>query len=309
MISIDFLTEFEKRIKKEKITSCLIHHGDSLVFQYYKNNKMKDKQHKVNSVTKSVLSILVGIAIDRGELAGIGQSIAEFCPNLDDWQKNITIENLLTMTPGYDWPEFSSWGGRPMPMINTKDWIHFILSRPFSGPPGRKMYYNSGCSHLLSAILQKAAGKSLTKYAEEHLFKPLGIEDYTWYSDAKGVVIGGFGLSMKAADMMKIGQLMLWEGKWYDNREMVVSETWVKESTTIRFHTYDKIGSYGYHWWILTEEQNHPAQPAAYFAMGYGGQYIIVVPEHQHITTFSSELYTDTFKPMQYFKKYIWCHL
>ncbi|WML58987.1 serine hydrolase [Neobacillus sp. PS2-9] len=303
MISNDILTELEKKIKKDKITSCLIQHENSLVFEYYKNNKMKDKQHKVNSVTKSVLSILVGIAIDRGDIKGVHQPIADFFPNLTDWQKQLTLEHLLTMTPGFDWPEFSSWGGRPMPMINSRDWVRFILERPMVEAPGENMHYNSGCSHLLSAILQKAAGKSLSEYADAYLFKPMGIYDYTWYSDAKGIVIGGFGLSLKAEDMLKIGKLMLQEGTW--NGHKVVSKDWVMESTIPRFHTYNKIGSYGYHWWILTYDDHQPAQPLVYFAMGYGGQYIIVAPENQLIVTFTCDLYNDTFKPLLYFKKCI----
>ncbi|MDR6121537.1 CubicO group peptidase (beta-lactamase class C family) [Bacillus sp. SLBN-46] len=301
MISIDILTELEKKIKKEKITSCLIQYENSLVLKYYKNNKMKDKQHKVNSVTKSVLSILVGIAIDRGDLEGVHQPIADFFSNLTDWQKQLTLEHLLTMTPGFDWPEFTSWGGRPMPMINSRDWVRFILERPMVEPSGESMHYNSGCSQMLSAILQKAAGMSLTEYAEAYLFNPLGIKDYTWYSDAKGIVIGGFGLSLKAEDLLKLGRLMLQEGTW--NGHKLVSKDWVIESTIPRFHTYNKIGSYGYHWWILTDDDHQPAQPPAYFAMGYGGQYIIVAPKNQLIVTFTSELYNDTFKPLRYFKK------
>jgi CubicO group peptidase (beta-lactamase class C family) len=303
VISNDILTELEKKIKKDKITSCLIQHENSLVFEYYKNNKMKDKQHKVNSVTKSVLSILVGIAIDRGVLKGVHQPIADFFPNLTDWQKQLTLEHLLTMTPGFDWPEFSSWGGRPMPMINSRDWVQFILERSMVEDPGESMHYNSGCSHLLSTILQKAAGMSLTEYAEAYLFNPLGIKYYTWYSDAKGIVIGGFGLSLKAEDMLKIGKLMLQEGTW--NGHKVVSKDWVMESTIPRFHTYNKIGSYGYHWWILTNENHQQTQLPAYFAMGYGGQYIIVAPKNQLIVTFTSDLYNDTFKPLLYFKKCI----
>lgn len=169
------------------------------------------------------------------------------------------------------------------------------------------MYYNSGCSHLLSAIVQRSTGKSLTEYAEEYLFEPLEIEKYTWHADAKGIVIGGFGLSISSKDMLKIGQIMLQNGYWND--QQVITEEWVKESTIPRFHTYDRIGSYGYHWWILTDKQNRPSVPSTYFAMGYGGQYggqyIIIVPEHQLVITITSELYTDTFKPLQYFKE--WC--
>jgi CubicO group peptidase (beta-lactamase class C family) len=300
LISNDILMGLEKKIKKDKISSCLIQHHGSIVFQYYKNNKMKGKQHKVNSVTKSILSILTGIAIEKGFLEGVHQQIGDFFPNLSEQQKDLTIEHLLTMSPGLNWPEFGSWGGRPMPMINSKDWVKFILERPIVEPPGKTMYYNSGCSHLLSAIIQDATGQSLTELADAYLFGSLGIKEYTWYSDAKGIVIGGFGLSLKAEDMLKIGRLMLQDGKWKGKE--VVSTHWIKESSAPRFHTYHKIGSYGYHWWVLTDDNKEPAHPSAYFAMGYGGQYIFVVPEYQLVATFTSDLYTDTFKPLQYFK-------
>jgi CubicO group peptidase (beta-lactamase class C family) len=296
---MDFIDSI-KQIKKDKINTCLIFHKDSIVFEYYKNGKMREKLHKVNSVTKSILSILVGIAIDRKELEGVNLSISRFFPEISDSKARITIENLLTMSPGLFWPEFGEWGGRPFPMINSKDWVKFFLEREIVEPPGQHMYYNSGCSHLLSAILQKATGTSLIEYAKQYLFKPLGIEDFQWHTDSKGIAIGGFGLSLKAIDMLKIGKLMLQNGKYMN--QVVVSDNWVKESTLPRYHTYNKIGSYGYHWWIMTDNSNQPINPHTYFAMGYGGQYIIVVPEYELVVTFTSELYNKTFRPLDFFK-------
>lgn len=305
MMNVNQLKQLDKKFTKDKINSCVVYYKDSNVYEYYRNNKMKEKLHKVNSVTKSVVSILIGIAIEQGKISGLNQPISDFFPNVEDSKRNITIEHLLTMTPGFDWPEFSSWGGRPMPMINSMDWIRFILERKMMENPGENMYYNSGCSHLLSAILQKATAKSLTEFADEYLFNPLGIKEYDWYSDSKGIVIGGFGLSLKSEDMLKIGKLMLRNGKW--GTKTVIAETWIKASTSPRYHTYNKIGSYGYHWWILNEKDEELMKPQTYFAMGYGGQFIIFVPEYELITVFTSDNYSNPFRTIEYFKNDILC--
>lgn len=293
-------TEIKKLITNEKINTCLIYHRDFTVFQYYKNSKMQEKLHKVNSVTKSILSILVGIAIDRNELEGVDLPISRFFPDISDSKAELTIEHLLTMSPGLDWREFGEWGGRPFPMINSQNWVQFVLESESIEPPGQRMIYNSGCSHLLSAIMQKATGKNLIDYARQHLFQPLEIEDFQWHTDSKGIAIGGFGLSLKADDMLKIGTMMLQNGRY--KGKVVVSDTWVKESTVPRFLTYNQIGAYGYHWWIMTDDSNQPIHPHTFFAMGFGGQFIIVVPEYELVVTFTSELKKETLRPLRYFK-------
>jgi CubicO group peptidase (beta-lactamase class C family) len=303
MLQISCLDHLEKQLKKEKITSCLISINDELVFNFYKNKKMETKLHKINSVTKSILSILVGIAIDRKELENIHLPITEFFPILAKNHPEITIEHLLTMSPGIHWPEFSDWGGTCLPMSNSHNWIKFFFERDIIENPGKTMQYNSGCSHLLSAILKQVTGKSLKEYAVEHLFNPLQIHDFIWHSDSKGITIGGFGLYLKPADMMKIGKLVLQNGTW--KSKVIVSESWIKQSTVAKLHTYNRIGSYGYHWWILTDEHNKPMKPDAFFAMGYGGQYIIVVPKYNLITTFTSELELKPLLPLTYFKEII----
>ena len=183
---VNFFSQLEKNLKKDKINSCIIYQRGSVLYQYYRNNKMKEKLHKVNSVTKSVLSILIGIAIDQGKLAGVEQKISDFFPNIEESKRDITIEHLLTMTPGYDWPEFSSWQGRPMPMINSRDWVKFILERKMDEKPGQNMYYNSGASHLLSAILQQVNNNDTKGFVEKYLFNPIRIRQYEWHTDSKG---------------------------------------------------------------------------------------------------------------------------
>lgn len=297
--------QLEQEIKKEKILSCLIHHENETVFQYFKNKKMVDKVFALNSVTKSVLSILIGIAIDEGKIGGVESPIAIYLPQVGPDKKEITIEHLLTMTPGYEWPEWQAWGGRPFPMINSKDWVTFNLEKKMEAKPGETMSYNSGASHLASAILQKATNGSAAAYAEKMLFKPLGISEYRWYQDSKGISIGGFGLCLQAADMLKIGLLMMQDGVWSDKQ--IISTSWVSRSTAAKYQTYDHVGSYGYHWWVLADENRKAYEPSIFFAMGYGGQYIIVSPMHKLVVVFASELYNDTFLPLRLFRKHILC--
>ncbi|MBM6616354.1 serine hydrolase domain-containing protein [Bacillus suaedaesalsae] len=266
----------------------MIHHKGKTVYDYYRNRKMQDRLHKVNSITKSVLSILVGIAIDRKEIKSVYDPVYPYFTEINTISEELTIEHLLTMSPGIDWPEFGSWNAQPFPMINSKDWVKFVFNRDRTDAPGQTMIYNSGCSHVLSAIVQKATGEMLQEYAKKHLFDPLQIRDTRWHSDSKGIAIGGFGLCLSTEDMMKIGTLMLQNGVW--NGETVVSEGWVKESTSPRLNTYNDIGSYGYHWWILTDETKQTVNPFTYFALGYRGQYIILIPEYDLITTITSDL-------------------
>lgn len=294
------IDQLDKQIKKEKIDSWVILHKEATVYEYYRNRKMHDKLHKVNSVTKSVLSILIGIAIDQKVIESVHEPVYPYFPELQTIPKELTIEHLLTMSPGIDWPEFGAWEGQPFPMINSTDWVRFVFSRERTETPGQTMIYNSGCSHILSAIVQRATGVTLQDYAHKYLFGPLNIRDTRWHSDSNGIAIGGFGLCLKTEDMLKIGRLMLQKGMWEGKR--IVSEEWVTESTTPRLKTYEDIGSYGYHWWILTDENAKPLYPYTYFALGYRGQYIIIIPEYDVVTSITSELDRSLF-PLRLFKE------
>lgn len=274
-ISLDItLINLEKRLERVKIDTCIITLRGDVVFRYFRNKKAINKVFKLHSATKSILSILAGIAIDNGALEGVIVPISRFFPMLSDDKARITVKDLLTMSPGFSWEEFGEWGGRPFPMINSNNWVKFILERPMIEEPGLHMYYNSGCSHLLSAILQQCTGRQLSRFAKDTLFRDLGIDDFIWHSDSTGIGIGGFGLTLKAIDMQKVGRLMLQNGVFHDKQ--VVSFEWVETSTRRRFHTYDFIGSYGFHWWIMNDDDNTPIHPYTYFAMGYSGTLLLL---------------------------------
>lgn len=301
-IEPEMLQKLEKEIGKEKICSCLIAHRGETIFHYYKNKKMESKLFKINSITKSVLSVLIGIAIDRGDLEGVHTPIGHYLPHVGADKQELTIEHLLTMTSGFEWPEWGAWGGRPFPMINSADWVKYVLEQPMVEKVGERMIYNSGCSQLLGAILQKATGEKVAAYAEKVLFKPLEIEEYSWQEDAKQITIGGFGLCLQAADLLKLGMLMIQNGRW-ENRQ-IVSEHWATRSTTAMYHTYDHVGSYGYHWWVMADETKRAHDRNLFFAMGYGGQYIFVSPVDQLVVVFTSDLYKNTFLPLRLFRKH-----
>ena len=182
-------------LKKEKIHSCLISRNNELVYQFFKNRKAEKKLHKINSCTKSVTSCLIGIAHEQELIPDLNESIASYFPTVlndsDERKQLITIDDLLTMTAGFDWPQ----------MIHSSNWVKYVLERPLLNEPGEVMNYNSGCSHLLLAILQKAAGLSAYDFAVHHLFTPLDFDDFIWHKDPQGVNIGGFGLHLTVQDM------------------------------------------------------------------------------------------------------------
>jgi len=300
------LTGLLREIGACKIDTCRLIAGsgaDRISLDYVRNGKSEQRLHKVNSVTKSVLSLLVGIALDRGDFPALDTRLARCLPGVPDSLSRIKILHLLEMTAGMDWPEWGAWGGRPNPMCESDDWVAFILGRKAAMHPGRAMRYNSGCSHLLSLIMQRHAGMSAEAYAARHLFGPLGIADWHWHTDPQGISIGGFGLALRGSDLFKLGQLMLSRGRYGGRR--IVPSSWIAESTTPRHHTYGWLGSYGFHWWIFTGMDGMPTQPGIYYAMGYGGQFLFVIPEWETVVSFTSDLYREPLRPLKIFARYI----
>jgi CubicO group peptidase (beta-lactamase class C family) len=299
------LDALHKKLKNEKILSCLIQMDNKMIFEYYKNKKVKSSVQTICSCTKSVLSALIGIAIDLGLIENIHVPITRYFGDIieadgDIRKQEITIEHLLTMSPGIHWPEFGEWNCFA-PMVYSKDINRFILERPLIQNPGEKMNYNSGCSHLLSDILQQVSGMSTHEFAKEYLFKPLGITQSTWHS-RQGVSLGADGLKITSEDMLKIGKLFLHVGKF--NNKRIISTDWIDESVTPRYLTYKNIGHYGYHWWA-SSYKTETTDISYYFALGYGGQYIIVVPKFDLVVVFTSRLFPESLQPLEYFKNYI----
>lgn len=299
------LNELMKKMGDEKILSCLILKNNALVLEYYKNNKIQGRVQTINSCTKSIVSALIGILMDDALIKSVHTPITEYFGDIIDKQtderlKDITIYHLLTMTPGFDWPEFGAWNYFS-PMVYSNNIIKFILERPLVASPGQAMNYNSGCSHLLSAIIQKVTGISAYDYAKETLFKQLDVSKSVWY-DRQGISLGADGLRITSYDMVMFGSLFLNNGML--NGTQIISGEWIKESTTPRYKTYGGVGYYAYHWWV-SSFMSRDKEINYYFALGYGGQYIIIVPQFALVVVFTSRIYNDSLIPLHLFKDFI----
>jgi CubicO group peptidase (beta-lactamase class C family) len=265
--------------------SLLIVRNGYLVMEAYWHPFQPDTKHNLQSCTKSFTSALVGIAIDQGYMDGIYHKVLDWFPertpaNNDARKRTITLEHLLTMSSGLDWPTHDLGEALLPQLAQSKDWVQFVLDRPMAQEPGTVFNYNSGGSHLLSAIINKTTRMSALDFARKNLFAPLGITDAFWSSDPNGINTGGYGLELTPRDMAKFGYLYLKNGVW--DGQSVVSAAWVKASTVSHIDTGYMGFQYGYQWWLRPS--------GAYHARGYGGQYIFVLPKQEMVVVFTSGL-------------------
>jgi CubicO group peptidase (beta-lactamase class C family) len=260
------------------IRSLLVQRHGVLIAEEYFQGAAADSLYQVWSVTKSVMSILAGIALDRDDLTSLDQTLADFLPpvvdSLPDDKGGITVRQLLTMTCGLEWHELDG-GGQYGEWVRSPDMVEYVIDLPWQYPPGEVFHYHTGCTHLLSVVLTEATGTPMLEFARHNLFEPLGIEDAEWWTDERGYFTGGMGLHLRPRDMMRIGELFLREGRW--DGAQVVPAAWVRESTSAHVSTGPAIPfghEYGYLWWVGRGQGRD-----FYFANGYGGQFILVSPE------------------------------
>jgi CubicO group peptidase (beta-lactamase class C family) len=247
----------------------VIRHGTIVAERYY-GGFSEATRAEVYSVTKSFVSTLIGIALDRGMLESIDQPVLGFFPdrpfeNVDERKQAMTIRNLLTMTSGLEWDESDA---TYMQMAGSPDWPKYILDKPMAFHPGSQFEYSSGASHLLSAIVQTSSGMNTIDFARANLFEPLGITGAQWIADSGGIPIGGWGLQLTPREMAKLGFLFLHRGQW-DGRQ-IVSSDWVNAATKKQVQADNGLG-YGYQWWINLGD-------GTYMALGRYGQAIYVNP-------------------------------
>jgi CubicO group peptidase (beta-lactamase class C family) len=263
----------------------LYNYYDPAWHPYWKRGEL----HTMQSVSKSVTSALVGIAMRRGEIAGVDAKVmpyfSAFKTKPDPRRDAMTLRDVLTMTTGIRWDESSSSytnaKNNCAEMEATDDWIQYVLDQPMAFGPGQQFEYNSGATELLSYILKKTTGQEADDYAREHLLGPLGIE-YAWKRTPKGLADTEGGLYLRPRDLAKFGLLYMKDGVWEGKR--ILPEGWVKDSTTWHTGTKGRRG-YGYKWWVLSRKG--PGTYDAYAALGYGGQRLIVVPELDLIAVFT----------------------
>jgi CubicO group peptidase (beta-lactamase class C family) len=271
------------------IHSLLVVKDGRLVLERYFDGHAAERLHTQQSVSKSFTSALVGIAIGKGEIAGVDERVLDFFPesmaidNLDERKRRIALDDLLTMRSGTDYHERGP--GSPHFQLNalSRGWTSFILDRPMVREPGTQFQYDSGAVILASELIRRRYDVHADEFAKEHLFAPLGIDRFEWYRNAEGHPHTGGGLSLRSRDMAKLGLLYLREGQWEDRQ--VVPVEWVRASLKrhVEFEPprSGAIG-YGYWWWV------YPPDPAGagrdiFAACGFMGQYIFLVPEHDMI--------------------------
>ncbi len=260
------VSQLEKCVGKNKLHSVLIMRGGYLVSETYFDNYTEDTAHDVYSITKGILSTLTGIAIQQGKILNVDQCVIDFFPDVQlpesmSYKNDITIRHLLTMTSGIRgderWSEFE----------NAEDIGEAIFLLSQKSMPGEKYFYDSAAAHLLGCVVSKAVGTDLYTYADEYLFKPLGIRLVVWEQDNKGNYFGGFGISMTPRDMVRFGYLYLNDGRWENSQ--VLSADWVK---AVRPET-PGLKKYGFMFW-----SNGQKIPENFEASGSGGQHILIFP-------------------------------
>ena len=328
------------RIKKGKygeIHSMLIYKGDKLVFEdYYQGHQYqwdapghygefvnwdKEMPHCIHSDTKSIVSLCIGIALAEGFIGSVQQSIFDYLPGHQDFKVNnkeyITIEHLLTMTSGLRWDEWGvSLGSIKNDQIGIWFWedgpMDYVLSRDFAAEPGKRFNYSGGDIQILVEILKNATGMPLDEFSGKYLFEPLGITSYDWWLKfpSGGEIQGAGGLKITPRDMLKIGALMLNKGKW--KGKQIVSEEWVLKCATpypgnrgikIPGEDLGKVG-YSYTWWTKTFNYKNE-NIAMFFAVGWGGQKIIVLSDLDMVIVFTGANYNSRVHQFEIIERFI----
>jgi CubicO group peptidase (beta-lactamase class C family) len=236
--------------------------------------------HQIFSVTKGIVGLLMGIAIDFGFIESVDVPISSYF-NSSEWQnpdprkEEITIRHLLTFTTGIEYDELSTPYNDPNNdfyiWTTSSDWVQFALDLPMNADPGLQFSFCTAASHLLSAILYKATNITTLEFANQYLFEPIGVNIGSWSIGSGGIHNGGNGITMTTQDMTRIGYLVLNNGTW--NGTQIVSEEWIKETTKPQIHDF-----YGYQWWILPEEEF--GKGAIYAAGAYTNKVILTLQEY-----------------------------
>ena len=257
---------------------------------YYRKGNL----HTLQSVTKTVTSVVIGTAVTRGEFPSLDTRVLSFydttqVKNMDDRKRRMTIRHLLTMTEGMDWREnlpYTDPRNTTLQMEKSYDWIALTIDQPMAAEPGERWNYNSGASQLLSDIFRKATGTDIEEYAARHLFAPLGIRDWFWKRTPAGLVDTEGGLYLEALDLARIWQLFLRGGVWNGTR--VLSEDWVRASVAPAVAVAPAAGApkYGYKWWLYP----HPTDSTSmvWSGSGFGGQFPMALPREDLVVVLNA---------------------
>ena len=322
--------------KYREVHSMLIYRAGKLVLEdYFRGHRYQydapgyygkelqwdnSKYHQIMSCTKSVTSACLGIAVDKGFIQSVQQSIFDYLPDHQQFNTGgksaITIEHLLTMTSGLQWNEWNAPHGTS---ANDADRLYFecyndpvagVLERPLVSTPGESFTYNGGGIIILGEILKHAAGMDLLEFSKQYLFGPMGIDSLQWETFPNGEIGAAAGLHLRSRDMLKLGVAYLKGGVW--NGESILSEDWVRKSSCVYGNnTGIKIpiedsgrNGYGYTWWV-SEVGGYGNKTAMYRANGWGGQVIMVLPQKEMVVVFTGGNYSSVSRLFKILERFI----
>ena len=254
--------------------------------------------HTLQSVSKTITSIVIGVARNRNEFPDLDTPVMNFfdatkVANLDERKKRMTIRHLLTMSAGFDWKEdlpYSDPSNTGTQMEASSDWVEYTINRPMSYEPGKVYHYNSGATQLLAHIFHVATGTDIEEYAVRHLFTPLGIKQHYWKREPSGLVDAEGGLYLRPRDVAKLWYLFLKNGVW--DGKQIVSAEWVKESVKPAFDLgadrpdAASLPKYGLKWWLYPYGKDNKMM--AWAGSGFGGQRPIVLPEYDIVAVYTA---------------------
>ncbi|WHT92751.1 serine hydrolase domain-containing protein [Bacillus cereus] len=302
--------KLDQIIKEEykNMNGMLVVQKGNIIFEKYYNDYGPNDTFHVASVTKTIISALIGICIDKGYIKSVDQRVIEFFPEYNCNSSEITVRHLLTMTAPYP---FVDWQEPLEELCTQQDWIQYTLDRIGKGGNIGAFKYSSAGAHVLSAIITSVTGKSAREFANEQLFQPLGMREIPnynmkafgfddlfrkgvkgWVHDPNGISTGGWGLTLTVKDMAKFGQMYLNEG--IHNGKQILSTSWIKESTEMN------TNQYGYLWWLREEDGIF-----SYCAMGDGGNMICCIPEKELVVVMASEAMPNARDRWELIVKYI----
>lgn len=281
------------------LSSMLVTRHAKPVLEHYWNGYDKDTLHDLRSATKSITSLMMGVAIDRHIVAGVGDTLASHLgaryPDAPAYRLGLTLDNMLTMRSGLDCNDWQAGSpGNESKMYDQADWIKFYTSLQAIEAPGSIARYCTGNPVALGRVIAEGARQSIPAFASEFLFGPLHIQSARWAQFDHGTQTDTGGhIQMRPRDMVKLGQLVLQQGQW--NGQQLVSPAWIAESTRqhTQFNTLPRRNGYGYLWWRSVEIVNGKSYDMI-FADGNGGQLILIVPALDLVAVFTGENYNSS---------------
>ncbi|MFD3307434.1 serine hydrolase domain-containing protein [Streptomyces sp. NPDC058694] len=270
MDSAKLRTGLTKLGNNASLLSALVIRNDRLVAERYFHGSGAQRSDNVHSASKSILQALVHIAVAKGDIGSLDDPVADYLPEYfgeaSPDKKKITVRHMLTMRSGLDWTEDST----EIQVGKTSNWVRTILGRELVSAPGTTYNYSSGDTHVLSAVLQKATGMSTCQFAHQYLCEPMGITAEHWGRDPQGVFSGGYNVYLTPREMAKFGLLYLHDGKW-GGRQLVPHDA--VRASQVKTARVDDVFAYSEGWWMQSISER-----SMYFAWGYGGQFIYVIP-------------------------------